>query len=56
MAEYCNHFDNPLIAKVLHSAAVGTWFIPVLLTADKIPSKCPAAAITGTIPILLAAE
>ena len=27
----CNHVDNPLIAKVLHSSDVGTWFIPVLM-------------------------
>ena len=40
----CNHFVNPVIAKALHSAAVGTGFIPVLPTADKIQSKYPAAA------------
>ena len=42
--ECCNHFNNPLIAKVLHTSAVGTGFIPVLPTADKIKSKYPAAA------------
>ena len=45
--ECCNHFDNQLIAKVLHTSAVGTGFIPVLPTADKIQSKCPAAARMG---------
>ena len=47
VAEYCNHFDNPLIAKVLHASAVGTGFIPVLPTADKIKNKCTAAAMMG---------
>ena len=42
--------DNPLIAKVLHSAAVGMGFIPVLPTADKIQSKYPAAARVGISP------
>ena len=37
-AKCCNHFDNSLIAKVLHASAVGTGFIPVLPTADKIQS------------------
>ena len=46
----CNHFDNPLIAKVLHSAAVGAGFIPALPTADKIQSKYPAAARVGMKP------
>lgn len=40
----CNHFDNPLIAIVLHTSAVGAGFIPALPTADKIQSKSPAAA------------
>ena len=31
----CNHFDNPLIAIVLHTSAVGAGFIPALPTADK---------------------
>ena len=35
VAECCNHFDNPLIAKVLHISAVGTGFIPVLPTTSK---------------------
>ena len=39
-----DHFDNPLIAKVLHTSAVGMGFIPVLLTTSKIQSKSPAAA------------
>ena len=39
-----DHFDNPFIAKVLHTSAVGTGFIPVLLATDKIRSKYPAAA------------
>ena len=43
-AKCCNHLDNPLVAKVLHASAVGTGFIPDLQTADKIQSKCPAAA------------
>ena len=43
----CKRFDNPLIAKVLHASAVGTGFIPVLPTADKIKSKYPAAAREG---------
>ena len=42
-AKCCNRFDNPLIAKLLHASAVGTGFIPVLPTTDKIQSKCPAA-------------
>ena len=40
----CNHFDNLLIANVLHSSAVGTGVMPVLPIADKIKSKCHAAA------------
>ena len=44
VAECCNHFDNPLITKVLHASAVVAGFIPVLPTAGKIQSKCPAAA------------
>ena len=40
----CNHFDNPLIAKVLHISSVGAGFIPALPTADKTQSKYPAAA------------
>ena len=40
----CNHFDNPLIDKVLHTSAVGTGFIPVLPATDKIKSKYPEAA------------
>ena len=31
----CNHIGNPLITKVLHSAAVGTGFIPVLPATSK---------------------
>ena len=49
-AECCNHFDNPLIVKVLHASAVGTGFIPVLPTADKIQSKYPAASRVGINP------
>ena len=48
--ECYNHFDNPLITIVLHTSAVGTGFIPVLLTADKIQSKYPAAARMGINP------
>ena len=48
--ECCNHFNNPLIARALRSAAVGTGFIPVLPTADKIKSKYPAAAREGMKP------
>ena len=33
-----------------HSSAVGAGFIPVLPTADKIQSKCPAAARVGINP------
>ena len=43
VTECYNHFDNPLITKVLHTSAVGTGFIPVLPIADKIQSKCHAA-------------
>ena len=51
VAECCNYFDNPLIAKVLHIFAVGMGLIPVLPTADKIQSKCPAAArVRVTVP------
>ena len=50
VAECCNHFDNPLITKVLHTSAVGMGFIPVLPTADKIKSKYPAAAMMGINP------
>ena len=46
----CNHFDNPLIAKVLHTSAVGAGFIPALPTADKIHGKYPAAARVGINP------
>ena len=49
-AKCCNHFDNPLIAKVLHTSAVGMGFIPVLPTADKIQNKCPAAPRVGMKP------
>ena len=35
VTDCCNHFDNPLIAKVLHTSAVGTGIIPVLLTTSK---------------------
>ena len=31
----CNHFDNLLIAKVLHVSAVGMGFIPVLPATSK---------------------
>ena len=48
--ECCDHFDNPLIAKVLHTSAVGAGFIPALPIADKIQSKKTAAA--GFIPVL----
>ena len=44
VTECCNHEDNPLITKVLHTSAVGAGFIPALPTADKIQSKYPAAA------------
>ena len=44
VAECCYRFDNPLIAKVLHTSAVGMGFIPVLLTTSKTQSKSPAAA------------
>ena len=50
VAECCNHFYNPLIAKVLHTSAVGAGFIPALPTADKIKSKCTAAAMMGIKP------
>ena len=46
----CNNVENPLIAKVLHSAAVGTGFIPVLPAADKIQSNYTAAARVGINP------
>ena len=46
----CNHFDNPLIAKVLHTSAVGMGFIPVLPTTSKIRSKYTAAARVGINP------
>ena len=50
VAECCNHFDNPLITKVLHTSDVGTGFIPVLPTADKIQSKYHADAREGMKP------
>ena len=50
LAECCDHFDNPLIAKVLHTSAVGAGFIPALPTADKIQSKCTTAARVGINP------
>ena len=52
VVECCNHFDNPLIARALHTSAVETGFIPVLPTADKIKSKCTAAAMMGINPSL----
>ena len=48
-AECYNHLDNPLIAKVLHKSAVGTGFIPVLPTANKIQSKCQALPASDKI-------
>ena len=50
VAECCNHFDNPLIVKALHSAAVGMGFIPVLPTTDKIKSRYPTATREGMKP------
>ena len=50
VAECYNHFDNPLITKVLHTSAVWTGFILVLPTADKIKSKCHATAREGMKP------
>ena len=50
VAECCNHFDNSLITKVLYTSAVGVGFIPTLATADKIQSKCTAAAMMGMKP------
>ena len=50
VAECYNHFDNPLIAKVLRTSIVGAGFIPVLPTADKIKSKCTAVARMGMSP------
>ena len=47
VTECSYHFDNPLIAKVLHASTVGAGFIPALPTADKIQSKYSAAARTG---------
>ena len=42
---------NSLIKRALqHSSAEGAGFIPVLSTADKIQSKCPAAARVGINP------
>ena len=54
--ECCNHFYNPLIAKVLHTSTVGTGFIPVLPTADKIQSQYHAAARAGINPAPTVAE
>ena len=34
-AEYRNHFDNPLIANVLHTYTVGVGFIPTLPATSK---------------------
>ena len=31
----CNHYDNPLIAKVLHTSTVGAGFIPALPASDE---------------------
>ena len=56
VAECCYLFDNPLIAKVLHTSAVGAGFIPVLPTADKIQSKYHAAAREGMKPSPTVAE
>ena len=39
-----------IIKHLQHSAAVGTGFIPVLPRADKIQSKCSAAARVGINP------
>ena len=39
-----------MIAKVLHTSAVGAGFIPALPTADKIHGKYPAAARVGINP------
>ena len=45
-----------MYAALQHSAAVGMGFIPVLLTADKIQSKCHAAARVGINPTPTVAE
>ena len=50
VAECCNHFDNPLIAKVLHASTVGIGFIPALPATDENKSSCPAAARVGITP------
>ena len=51
---FCNQWfteKNSFIKRALqHSAIVRTGFIPVLPTADKIQSKCPAAARVGINP------
>ena len=51
-----DHFDNPFIAKVLHTSAVGMGFIPVLPTTSKIRSKYTAAARVGINPTPTVAE
>ena len=50
------HLGNPLIAKVLHTSAVGMGFIPVLPTTSKIRSKYTAAARVGINPTPTVAE
>ena len=45
-----------MMRSLQHSSAVGAGFIPVLPTADKIQSKCPAAARVGFIPVLPTAD
>ena len=50
VAECCNHFENSLITNALHASFVGVGFIPTLPAADKIKSKCTAAAMMGIKP------
>ena len=45
-----NHVSSMLSINALHASSVGVGFIPTLLTADEIKSKCTAAARVGINP------
>ena len=45
-----NHVSKTLTTNALPASSVGVGFIPTLAAADKIKSKCTAAAMMGIKP------